>query len=163
MPEFVVAGSDAVLSECGRYRYALHRAFDEGEGKCLFVMLNPSTADAAEDDATIRRCMAFAAGWGYGCLEVVNIYGFRATKPADLWRAEDPVGPENREWIRRCVSNAGRVVMAWGAHGRRNGMGQATEDALRERCRDRAGVLGRTKHGEPRHPLYLPKDAEFRP
>jgi len=161
--EFAVVDSDAILSECGAYRYALHRAFAEGEGKCVFVMLNPSTADADVDDNTIRRCMGFAAGWGYGCLEVVNLYAFRATKPADLWRAEDPVGPENREMVRQCVAGAGRVVLAWGAHGKRNGRSQAMEDELRALCGDRVGTLGRTKGGEPKHPLYLRADTEFRP
>src|SRR5689334_16488446 len=73
----------ASISECGRYRYSLHRWWGAGE-RLYFVMLNPSTADAEVDDPTIRRCMGFARTLGFDGIGVVNLYAFRATKPADL-------------------------------------------------------------------------------
>ena len=63
----------AVLSDCGNYRYQLHRTWDESLPKCMFMMLNPSTADADIDDNTIRRCIGFAKLWGYGGLMVGNL------------------------------------------------------------------------------------------
>ena len=45
-------------------------------------MLNPSTADAQTNDPTIRRCLQFAQAWGYGTLEVVNLFAFKGN-PAD--------------------------------------------------------------------------------
>jgi hypothetical protein len=63
----------ADISACGRYRWWLRRSWDlwtpqgehvQGKGVCCFVMLNPSTADATQDDPTIRRCSRFARDWG---------------------------------------------------------------------------------------------------
>jgi hypothetical protein len=165
VPDDLFIGRAATISQCGTYRYTLSRHFEGGEGSCVFVMLNPSTADSAVDDPTLRRCMGFAIGWGFRRLVVVNLYAFRATKPADLWRAEDPVGPENDNWIRHELadSQTRRVVLAWGAHGKKNGRGQRVEDLIRveRRSGTYAGTLGRTKAGEPKHPLYLRADTEF--
>jgi hypothetical protein len=44
----------ADISPCGRYRYALWRKWGAG-GTCVFVWLNPSTADATFDDQTINQ------------------------------------------------------------------------------------------------------------
>ena len=63
---------DACFSACGRYRWSLSRAWDADLSKpwIAFIMLNPSTADAEQDDPTIRRCVAFAKAWGFGGLSV---------------------------------------------------------------------------------------------
>ena len=61
--------SDALLSPCGCYRYALWRRWEPGP-QVLFIMLNPSTADELTDDPTIRRCIGFARSWGFGSLAV---------------------------------------------------------------------------------------------
>ena len=152
--------SYAHLSDCGNYRYTLGRRWDEGP-TATFVMLNPSTADASQDDPTIRRCIGFAKAFGCGGLHVVNLYAFRATKPADLWKAPDPIGPENDETLRSTFLTAygegSPVIAAWGANA----------DPLRARFVEviarAAGVtlaaLGVTKNSAPRHPLYLPATA----
>jgi len=46
---------DAKLSDDKLYRYQLSRIWDEDKPTVLFIMLNPSTADADVDDPTIRR------------------------------------------------------------------------------------------------------------
>ncbi len=81
------------------YRYTLSRTWDTltGVGTVVFVMLNPSTADEHVDDPTIRRCISFAKAAGFAGLYVVNLFAWRATKPADLWAADDPVGRWNRQ------------------------------------------------------------------
>src|SRR5689334_19453129 len=110
---------NAVISACGRYRYVLTRQVGPGSRRATFVMLNPSTADATNDDPTIRRCIGFAREWGCGRLVVLNLFAFRATDPADLKRAIDPVGPENRDWFERTLRppHDGPLVCAWGVHG----------------------------------------------
>src|SRR5690348_16099160 len=108
---------DAVISDCGRYRYSLSRwGWDERSGRCVFIMLNPSTADASVDDPTIRRCINFAQGWGYGMLEVVNLFAWRATFPKELALAPDPVGPHNGEYLTRAITIGDITVCAWGRH-----------------------------------------------
>lgn len=149
----------ADLSEDGLYRYRLTRVW--GAPNLLpFIMLNPSTADAFIDDPTIVRCRRFARDMGYGGLEVVNLYAYRATKPADLWKAEDPVGPRNNrilgELLDRAWMSGTPVIAAWGANAKpdrvrwllRRCEGQHTLHALRV-----------TKGGAPGHPLYLPASA----
>src|SRR5262245_43270667 len=112
---------DAVISTCGLYRYHLSRLWDETLPRVAFIMLNPSTADALIDDATIRKCVGFAKKWGCGSLCVVNLFAYRATKPRDMMKVRDPVGPENDEYIVKICDDAaqsgGQLICAWGANG----------------------------------------------
>jgi len=147
----------AVISGDGLYRYALHRWWGEGD-RLTFVMLNPSTADAEQDDPTIRRCVGFARRLGFDGLRVVNLYAFRATKPADLWRCEDPTGGERNNDLLREVGWLTRhsvVIAAWGAQAKADRVAQV----LTFPHWDRIVALGTTKAGAPRHPLYLSASA----
>ncbi len=96
-----------------KYRYWLER--DKGSNPLVFVMLNPSTADAELDDPTIRRCRRFAADNGYTGIVVVNLYAYRATKPKDLFSADDPIGQENDNYI-STAALINDVCCAWGAN-----------------------------------------------
>jgi hypothetical protein len=151
----------AEFSPCLLYRYRLHRFW--GAGPAMpFVMLNPSTADAFTDDPTIRRCVEFARREGAGGLAVVNLYAFRATKPADLWRAVDPIGPDNATHLRLVAEQARLsgipVVCAWGAH-----VGTAASVLTAPFMEADRVCLGKTKHGHPRHPLYVRADQPLEP
>jgi hypothetical protein len=152
---------DAVISDCGRYRYLLTRQVGTGARVAVFIMLNPSTADATNDDPTIRRCVGFARRWECGRLAVLNLFAVRATDPADMKRARDPVGPENKVWFDRILRTRrlGRVVCAWGVHGAHREQDRAVLGWL-ERYGIRPRVLGTTVEGHPRHPLYLPYAAK---
>lgn len=145
--------SSAVLSDCGRYRYELWRRWGEG-AHVLFIMLNPSTADAAKDDATIRKCVAYAKRWGYAAICVGNLFAFRATDPKDMKAAADPIGPDNDATLARLASQAGVIIAAWGAHGSHMGRAQSVLKLL-----PRIQALHVTKDGAPGHPLYLKGDA----
>ena len=150
----------AEISPDGRYRYLLGRRWSSGP-RATFIMLNPSTADAAQDDPTIRRCIGFARGWGLGAMQVVNLYALRATDPAALWRAQDPVGPYNDAILAACAlaHQDAPLVAAWGANARHDRVAAV----LRLPGMDRLTTLGVTKAGHPRHPLYLPATAVLRP
>lgn len=150
--------SFARISTCGRYRYSLVRQWDRSnKGRCLWVMLNPSTADATSDDPTIRKCVGFAKRWGFGSIEVVNLYAWRATDPADLRaahrRGEDVIGPVNDEWISVAIGRADQVIAAWGA----NAFDSARTRSVVECISDGHPVscLGLTKKREPYHPLMI--------
>ena len=86
---------------------------------------------------------------------MTNLFAFRATKPADMKAAADPVGPQNDRHLRRVAKRAGVVVAAWGAHGRYLGRDLKVFAILRS-----LHYLKFTKRGLPRHPLYLPKGLE---
>jgi hypothetical protein len=144
--------SSAVFSPCRRYRYALWRRWGEGP-YVMFVGLNPSTADETEDDPTIRRCIRFARDWGYSALVMTNLFAWRSTDPRGLLATDAPVGPENDATLRRLAADAGGVVAAWGVHG------VIDDRAKRVVSTGMLGsftVLGLTKDGHPRHPLYMP-------
>ena len=148
----------AVFSECGTWRYNLVREWDESLPKLCLVMLNPSTADAMKDDPTTRRCLSRAREMGYGRYEAVNLFALRSVTPDVLYKAEDPVGPMNDDFIKAAADRADRVIVAWGVHG-------TFRDRYEEVCRllDDHNVycLGTTKDGHPRHPLYLRSDQEM--
>lgn len=184
---YVDAG--ATISPCGKYRYRLWREWrlhpspaqwdmwtDErgkpvvdgageqlGEPKsCIFIMLNPSTADGEQDDPTIRRCIGFAKAWGYDRLDVLNLFAYRATDPRQLLALnhdDDPVGQGNSKAIKSALFPsrlAGIVVCAWGAHGGHLGQDETVLGWLGDHD---AYALGLSADGHPRHPLYLPASA----
>jgi hypothetical protein len=163
---------EAVLSECGRYRYSLTRVWTPNPDKRTFptkqpldvwVMLNPSIADADLDDPTIRRCIGFSRSWGAPGIAVVNLFPWRATDPKELraamLRGEDVVNRGQRNHHMSQVmgtgGGGGRVIVAWGA------TPWAAEEG--ERLRNWGGgpwhfqCLGVTRSGAPGHPLYLPR------
>lgn len=146
---------DALLSSCGRYRFWLTRRWEDGPAAC-FICLNPSTADAHDDDATIRKCIAFAKRWGYSAAKVVNVYALRATDPKELWRHADRVEPENYPGLNalhcRGINqrDGDKLIAAWGNHAEveRVNMTLAALDGP-------VFCLGKNLNGSPKHPLYL--------
>ncbi|WP_043705621.1 DUF1643 domain-containing protein, partial [Synechococcus sp. CB0205] len=91
----------AALSSCGRYRWWLERQWQPQAPRLLFVGLNPSRATAERDDPTLRRLIAFAQAWGYGSLEVLNLFARISASPAVLRRSADPIGLQTDQWLRR--------------------------------------------------------------
>lgn len=155
----VVKDKGAIISKCGRYRYSLWRLWDLSLPTMVFVMLNPSTADAEHDDPTIRRCLERARR-EHGGLEVVNLFALRSTDPDMLYdrSAVDAIGPENDTHIAAAVRSACMVICAWGNHGALHDRGHSVRDLIL--ARQQPWHLGLTKIGQPRHPLYLPKATE---
>ncbi|WP_157313995.1 DUF1643 domain-containing protein [Chitinibacter sp. GC72] len=147
--------STATLSSCRKYRYVLWRIWDEHKPYAVFIGLNPSIADETEDDPTIRRCVNFAKGWGYGGLCMVNLFAYRSRDPSNLFCNEEPIGSENDEWILRVAKNAGVVVAAWGNDGK-----HLSRSAQVRGFPIKLKILRLNKSGEPAHPLYLPNKLE---
>jgi len=150
---------NAVFSPNRRYRYLLTCRFGAGPS-VLFVMLNPSQADENVDDPTIRRCIGFARREGFGKLEVANLYGYRTSDPDELFNEDDPVGIENDIALEQAVIRADGVVVAWGNHADPGRVAEVSR-ILTSKSNNTVQCFGLTQHGQPRHPLYLPADAEL--
>ena len=144
----------------GPYRYRLGLKWGTGRS-LLWIMLNPSTADAERDDPTMRRVIRFSRDWGFPGCEIVNLYAYRTPSPKVLAaeRAHvNVVGPENDEVVCKAIAHAPSVLCAWGS----------IQDWMRPRAHEVVGVLrdtptwvlGRTKRGDPRHPLYVPAETQ---
>jgi hypothetical protein len=150
--------AEAVFDPSRRYRYLLTRTWDAERPPAVWVMLNPSAADAFTDDPTIRRCVRFAARCHAGGIVVINLFAYRATDPAVLRRTGDPVGALNDEFIRKaCQPSGGLIIAAWGVHGALRGRAETVTRMLAATGAQLA-CLGTTGQGHPRHPLYVPAD-----
>lgn len=147
--------ASATFSPCERYRYTLTRVWDRSLPLCGWCMLNPSKATAEVTDPTIARCCSFADGWGFGGILVVNAHALRSKDPRELYKADDPTGPDNDAAILQAARDCGgKMVVAWGVHGKFKGRGEQVLEILKV-----AGVkvrcLGKTQEGFPRHPLFV--------
>ncbi len=148
------AASDAVYSDCERYRYALTRVWDATAPRILFVMLNPSKATEAQNDPTVERCERRARVLGYGGFRVMNIFAWRETDPKLLRQASEPVGQENDRMLIDGIAWADLVLVGWGVHGEHLQRGPEVEALLRDAGAE-LHCLGMSKAGHPRHPLYI--------
>lgn len=151
-----------------RLRYRLGRILGTGPRTrtIVFLMLNPSTADAFKPDNTISRCMEFARRWEGDVLEVVNLFAFRSPYPKDLKTADDRGdGPENDAQILAACRHAHRVVAAWGTGGDLYSRAENVRAILRS-AEIPLYHLGLSQDGHPKHPLargkhYIPYTKEL--
>lgn len=150
--------SGAVFSDCRTWRYSLWRKWAEGTTLAV-IGLNPSTADETLNDRTVSRCIRFAKDWGHGSYVMLNLFGVRSPYPQVIKESPDPVGPDNDDAIVCHCSSASQVLFAWGAC---SYIGDRAEHVTR--MLDGLGIkpycLGVTKHGFPKHPLYIKADTK---
>ena len=119
--EEIKENTRATISNCSAYRYELHRAWDLDKPKVLFIMLNPSTADAIHDDATTIRCINYAKRWGFGSMMIGNIYPYRTKSPRELmaWKTFGEtysVFKRNKQHVETMIDTAELIVCAWGSN-----------------------------------------------
>ena len=142
-------------------------------GVLTWMMLNPSTAGAAEDDATIRKCVGYAKRWGYGAIRVINLFDLILTDSSMLnhpgfWHTMNSAANDQvwRYWLAPAEvpgwSRPPDVIVAWGAKGSLLSRDQWAAQQL-----VRAGVeptcLGLTADGQPLHPGRTSYDLERSP
>lgn len=152
---FEMMGS-ALFSPCEIYRYRLNRVWDKAKPAIAFCMANPSVADSAILDNTVRRCLNYAISWGYGSLEVVNAFALRSTDPKGLRKINDPIGPDNDEAIISCRKEVDIMVAAWGTIAQYKNRGNQVHELLK--AHGGLHYLELSKNGIPKHPLYLKKN-----
>lgn len=153
------------VSPCGKFRYELTRSWDRTRPTIAFVMLNPSTADAADDDPTIRKCIGFGNRWGYGELRVYNLWAYRATDPANVpstsgWEEEY----RNIEYLKKATASSS-IVCAWGSThiGKIDPIKRAQAFQLNIWAERSFFALAVNQDGNPRHPLYVRNDQPLIP
>lgn len=164
-----VAGDHVVrsawFSDDKRYRMALTRIWKPGAPGAVVSGLNPSTADAFQDDPTIRSVSTQLDIMGYGALLMLNAFAFKATDPKDMLKEPDPVGRENDEAWERLLGDPREprplFIAAWGYHGAHMGRDLRIMDML-ENWGIEPMCFGITMTGQPRHPLYLPHGTELK-
>ena len=147
---------NATLDSTGVYRYSLWRGWSLSNPPIAFVLLNPSQANAYVDDPTLRRCIRFAQDWGYGSLEVVNLFALMSTDPRQLQVAADPIGSECDRYLLAAAAKAEQIVIAWGNWGRLHQRDRAVLRLLAPYAP--LYCLGKNQTGQPCHPLYLQKN-----
>jgi hypothetical protein len=149
----------AIISACDKFRYNLWRITgDVKDGLVGFVMLNPSTADAVMDDATITRCLRRATALGYAGIEIGNLYAYRAKDPKDLKAARFPIGPENDKHLTKMAERCDIIIFGWGNHA--SPARARTVVNLIKEVNENVYHLGLTKSGQPKHPLYIGYDVK---
>ncbi|WP_294203060.1 DUF1643 domain-containing protein [uncultured Chryseobacterium sp.] len=149
---------NAIISTCKKYRYSLTRIWDDTKPTVMFIMLNPSTADATDDDPTIRRCIGFAKSWDYGGIVVCNLFAYRSTNPLELLTASDPAGDKNLYYLDYYAVRADKIICAWGNEAilnRIKNQVKIVEFIFRRKAK--IHYLELSKNGFPKHPLYLKK------
>lgn len=181
-------GAYAVFSEDGQYRYRLLRDI-RGEPPranahvagaawhtvpreelldrlLLWILLNPSTAGALASDPTLRKCVSYGRAWGYGRIELVNMYGYRATDPIELIGRRkahhDVRGPMNAAAVVAAARDADLIVGGWGTKAAHDDV-LALEDLIAARVHKPIHAIALTQAGWPRHPLYEPLARVARP
>ena len=141
---------DAIISSDDKYRYMLSRIWDKSKSKVMIIGLNPSMADASQDDPTIRKCIKYAKSWGYGGVYMLNLFAFRTPKPKVMFVADEPIGIENDKYLMDYSLKCDKVVCAWGNDGNYKNRSSEAKSKL-----SNLHYLMLNNSGEPAHPLYL--------
>lgn len=159
----------AIISQCGKYRYRLERELwgNGGHGQTTVIMVNPSTADAVENDATIRKLIGFRNLYGWGNLIVGNLFAYRATDVRELAKVADPVGPDNGYRLAEIFLDAQQVIFAWGPTAKlpkrlRDRWREVHSLARKMHCQPMS-IGAPAKDGQPCHPLMLPYSTPLQP
>ncbi|HWX98776.1 MAG TPA: DUF1643 domain-containing protein [Mycobacterium sp.] len=150
----------AVFSPDRMWRYRLVRVWDSDKPRLAWVILNGSDADEHRSDATVRRCIGFARAWGYGGVDIANLYGLVSKNPGALAHHFDPIGPDNDRHLATVCSQNDLTVLAWGPNAGTD-RAHAVLQMLWRLAKRRGGslaVLGWTHGAQPLHPLLAPKD-----
>jgi len=146
------------------YRYLLRIIWDVNLPRMQCIGLNPSTADEYQDDPTLRRVKGFARSWGYGGIEMTNLFAFRATDPRKMMARIRPIGEilagnndgltnSNDLWITQTRKACDFCLCAWGTKG--SFMDRDTAVVKLLKPLGDLHCLNLTSGGFPQHPLYV--------
>ena len=150
----------AKFSPCKKYRFQLWRLWDDQLPIIMFLMLNPSSADAHHDDPTIRRCANFTKNWGYGGFYIGNLYPLISTKPKLLLQSLSTSHLENKSNLNEMSKKCTRIVCAWGNFQIVKKLG--IPDDFFFDVKDKLYYISMSKNKIPKHPLYLKSNLKLK-
>lgn len=150
----------AILSPCGTYRYRLDRTVATCGRVYAFFGINPSTADANADDATVRKWIGFTKAWGGSRFIVGNVWPLRAADVKRLGRAIKWCDVERENWrhLQQMVAEADVLVPCWGDRRKAPRVMHNDIDQLLAWLHNSGKpvmTFGSTAGGDPKHPLML--------
>lgn len=151
-----------------RYRYWLEVKLSGKGGVCMFLMLNPGTENEDRErestHRTRKRCMKFAEREGYGTLLTCNLFALRSKDPRNLRKCSNPIGSDNDQHILRKALESDLIICAWGDKGTHLGRANQVVQMLKSaELSEKMRHLGLTANEQPRHPLFIKKDAQLQP
>ena len=151
----------------GKYRYWLTRVWDDQLPRMMWILLNPSIADNSTDDPTVKKCMGFAKGLGYGSIEIVNLYAYIATDPKELidiinnnkkiegfkelTGKKAAIGPYNDQHIKTAAQRADVIILGWGNNASRS---KPCKDVIERLSDNELKCIEINKSRQPKHPLF---------
>lgn len=164
-----VPEKSATFDDAKQYRYSLTRRWGNGVDSLLWLMFNPSNADALKEDPTSRRVIGFSTALGFDACTVVNLYSYIHSEPSVMRAAAragfDIIGEDNDKAINIAALEHKNCIMAWGANGKKQDEQRIYD--VSKMIRDNGCKMHRlgelTKHGQPRHPLMLRNDSALKP
>jgi hypothetical protein len=149
----------AVLSKCNKYRYKLYREVDLFKEKTIaYFGINPSTADATIDDATVKKWRGFTERNNGKRFIVGNVFAYRATDVSELSKTSEPIGIENPKYLAEIIAEADVLVPCWGSRNKIPKHLRGELDNFMELLKQSGKpifCLGKTLSGDPKHPLML--------
>ena len=141
--------SGAEFSQCGKYRYKLWRVWDESKPRAMCIGLNPSTANADKNDATIRILISCLIKLGFGGFYMMNLFAIISSKPEVLLTCDDPLG-DNENKLAEVAALCSDVIVCWGNFKEaQNRIKQVLPNYPNAKC------FGFNKNGTPFHPRAL--------
>lgn len=146
-----------------KYRYVLNLKlvkYNNGK-KAMFILKNPSTADADDTDPTLEWVGGWANRNNIHNFTVCNIFERTAKKPIELKKLSqnERIGKNNNKEIKKCLEEHDEVIVGWGNPGPllRKDYNSRIRDVLEfEEIKTKTlfKVGNCPKEEYPRHPLY---------
>ena len=154
----------AVFDHTKKHRILLWRLWDE-KPRVLFIGLNPSTANELIDDPTVRRLASFAQSWAYGGFYLCNVFSYCTAHPEELSSARRPTPkathPANQGAILMAEKLTALSVLMWGDGILKVENGWSFAADVANLAGPTVLCFGKTKKGNPVHPLYLSRNAQL--
>lgn len=148
-----------------KHRYFLGRYWDSVKSTLLWLMINPSVAGGWEDDHTVVKVSEFSKRFGFGGFEIVNFFSLISSDPKNLRSLPsfESTAMEQHYWTQaakiylrtpaEAFDGVPIYVMAgWGAT---KFAAVRRDEVLKVFEKNTLHCLGKTKGGQPNHPLML--------